>query len=172
MFDRRLDRDYLRAMCVASYWLSDMSWMLSGYAIRRAAESNLHNSYTRAIEEQNEDAADGARLWYILNICDQHLATLYGRPAILQGDPSMQEWQSFLDSPIATYEDKRLTSQVALLCILGSIRELFGPDKGQPIPRAYLHQISQFAKQLDNWIRHWGSAIGGESNVQRGIICF
>ncbi|KAI9172567.1 Transcriptional activator of proteases prtT [Paramyrothecium foliicola] len=162
MFDRRLDRDYLRAMCVASYWLSDMSWMLSGYAIRRAAESNLHNSYTRAIEDQNEDAADGARLWYILNICDQHLATLYGRPAILQGDPSMQDWQSFLESPLANNEDTRLVSQVALLCILGSIRELFGPDKGQPIPRAYLHQVAQFSKQLDNWIRHWSNSIGGQ----------
>ena len=36
MFDRSVNMDYLRALCVASYWLSDMSWMLSGYAIRRA----------------------------------------------------------------------------------------------------------------------------------------
>ncbi|TQN63754.1 Transcriptional activator of proteases prtT, partial [Colletotrichum shisoi] len=77
-----VNRDYLRATCVASYWLSDVSWMLSGYAIRRAAECNLHNSYAGAIEEKSEEAADGARLWYTLNICDQHLATLYGRRAI------------------------------------------------------------------------------------------
>lgn len=36
MFNRSVNLDYLRALCVASYWLSDMSWMLSGYAIRRA----------------------------------------------------------------------------------------------------------------------------------------
>nr|XP_036580014.1 C6 transcription factor [Colletotrichum truncatum]KAF6787770.1 C6 transcription factor [Colletotrichum truncatum] len=162
MFDRRVDRDYLRAMCVASYWLSDMSWMLSGYAIRRAAECNLHNSYTRAIEEKSEEAADGARLWYILNICDQHLATLYGRPAIVQDDSSMQQWESFLESPVSTEQDKRLASQVALLGIIGSIRELFGPDKGHPTPRAYIHQITQFNKQLDHWIKHWSETLPGK----------
>ena len=31
IFRRSVNRDYLRALCVASYWLSDMSWMLSGY---------------------------------------------------------------------------------------------------------------------------------------------
>ncbi|KAK1569622.1 uncharacterized protein LY79DRAFT_528382 [Colletotrichum navitas] len=159
MFDRRVNRDYLRAMCVASYWLSDMSWMLSGYAIRRAAECNLHNSYIRTIEEKSEEAADDARLWYILNICDQHLATLYGRPAIVQEDSSMQQWESFLESPVSTEEDKRLTSQVALLGIIGSIRELFGPDKGRPTPRAYVHQIAHFNKQLDQWIKHWSDAL-------------
>ncbi|KZL78431.1 hypothetical protein CT0861_04027 [Colletotrichum tofieldiae] len=159
MFDRRVNRDYLRAMCVASYWLSDMSWMLSGYAIRRATECNLHNSYTQAIDEKNEEAADGARLWYILNICDQHLATLYGRPAIVQEDSSMQQWGSFLESSVSTEEDKRLASQVALLEIIGSIRELFGPDKGQPTPRAYVHQITHFNKQLDHWIKHWSEAL-------------
>lgn len=161
MFDRRVNRDYLRAMCVAAYWLSDMSWMLSGYAIRRAAECNLHNSYSRAIEEKSEEAADGARIWYILNICDQHLATLYGRPAIVQEDSSMQQWESFLESPVSTDEDKRLASQVALLGIIGSIRELFGPDKGQPTPRAYVHQISHFNKQLDHWIKHWSETLPG-----------
>lgn len=161
MFDRRgVDRDYLRAMCVAAYWLSDMSWLLSGYAIRRAAEVNLHNSFRRAIDESSEEAADGARLWYILNICDGHLATLYGRPSILQGDPSMQEWQEFLDAPISGgEEDRRLLSQIALLGILGSIRALFGPDRSLPVPRAYLHQISHFAKQLDFWIKQWTSTI-------------
>ncbi|KAF9878706.1 C6 transcription factor [Colletotrichum karsti] len=163
MFDRRVDRDYLRAMCVASYWLSDVSWMLSGYAIRRAAECNLHNSYTRAIEDKSEEAADGARLWYILNICDQHLATLYGRPAIVQEDSSMQKWEAFLASPVANEQDKRLSSQVALLGIIGSIRELFGPDKGQPTPRAYVHQITQFNKELDHWLNHWLGTIPEES---------
>ncbi|KAL2884473.1 hypothetical protein SGCOL_000421 [Colletotrichum sp. CLE4] len=172
MFDRRVNRDYLRAMCVASYWLSDMSWMLSGYAIRRAAECNLHNSYTRAIQEKSEEAADGARLWYILNICDQHLATLYGRPAIVQEDSSMQQWESFLQSPISTEEDKRLASQVALLGIIGSIRELFGPDKGQPTPRAYVHQITHFNKELDHWIKLWSETLSGRFPRKGALLHF
>lgn len=162
MFERRVDRDYLRAMCVASYWLSDMSWMLSGYAIRRAAECNLHSSHGKVIIEQTEEAADCARLWYILYICDQHLATLYGRPSIVQEDSSIQGWESFLESPVASNEDKRLASQVTLLSILRSIRELFGPDKGDAIPRVYLNQIAHFNRQLDQWIGHWSSALNGE----------
>ena len=162
MFDRRVDRDYLRAMCIASYWLSDMSWMLSGYAIRRAAECNLHNSHSRVIAEQNEEAVDCARLWYILYICDQHLATLYGRPSIVQEDSSISGWESFLKSPVANDEDKRLASQVSLLGILRSMRDLFGPDKGEPIPRVYLNQIAHFNRQLDQWIGHWSGTLQGK----------
>lgn len=162
MFERRIDRDYLRAMCVASYWLSDLSWMLSGYAIRRAAECNLHNSYSQAIKGQSQDAADCARLWYILYICDQHLATLYGRPSIVQEDPSIQGWEKFLESPVATEEDKRLTGQVALVSILRNIRDLFGSDKGEPIPRVYLNHILQFRRQLDQWYDRWLKELPGE----------
>ena len=36
MFERKIDMEYLRALVLGSYWLSDISWTLSGYAIRRA----------------------------------------------------------------------------------------------------------------------------------------
>jgi hypothetical protein len=162
MFERRIDRDYLRAMCIASYWLSDLSWMLSGYAIRRAAECNLHNSYNQAIKEQSQEAADCARLWYILYICDQHLATLYGRPSIVQEDSSIQGWEQFLKSPVANEEDKRLTGQVMLVSILRNIRELFGTDKGEPVPRVYLNHILQFRRQLDQWYTRWMKDLPGK----------
>lgn len=170
MFERRVDRDYLRAMCVASYWLSDMSWMLSGYAIRRAAECNLHTSHARLLNDPSEEAADCARLWYILYICDQHLATLYGRPSIVQEDASIQGWEAFLASPVSNDEDKRLASQVALLGILRSIRELFGPDNGQPIPRVYLNQIAHFNRQLDQWIGHWSNTLLGTSTLTPQLL--
>ena len=165
MFERRIDRDYLRAMCIASYWLSDLSWMLSGYAIRRAAECNLHNSYNQAIKEQSQEAADCARLWYILYICDQHLATLYGRPSIVQEDSSIQGWEQFLKSPVANEEDKRLTGQVVLVSILRNIRELFGTDKGEPVPRVYLNHILQFRRQLDQWYTRWMKDLPGELTI-------
>lgn len=159
IFERRIDRDYLRAMCVASYWLSDLSWMLSGYAIRRAAEFNLQESYDRAIEDQSEEDADCARLWYSLYVCDQHLATLYGRPSIVQEDSSIQGWEAFLQSKVATEEDQRLLSQVASVSILRNIRELFSVDKRKPIPRMYLNHISQFRRQLDQWFDHWSGEL-------------
>ena len=162
MFDRCTSRDYLRAMCVASWWLGDISWMISGHAIRRASECNLHNQLGQAAEKQDEDAADGARLWLILRVCDQRLATLHGRPALMHEDPSPAEIESFLQSPLSSPQDSRLMGQVALLSIFKSIRELFGPDKGKPIHRAYLHQVAHFNKQLDNWLDHWSNIVSGK----------
>lgn len=114
IFSRQIDRDYLRAMCIASYWLSDMSWTLSGYGIRRAAELNLSRFHHRAIVEEDADAVDSVRIWYLLYICDQHLSTLYGRQPIIQNDPAVQGWDVFVQRPAATDEDRRLASQVAL----------------------------------------------------------
>lgn len=65
IFSHRINHDYLRAMCIASYWLSDMNWMLSGYAIRRAAELDLTSHYQRAITDGNEESAELVRLWYV-----------------------------------------------------------------------------------------------------------
>ncbi|KAG5778352.1 hypothetical protein H9Q73_007970 [Fusarium xylarioides] len=114
IFERRLSRDYLRALCIGCYWLSDLSWMLSGHAIRRAAEFDLHNSYDRAIEKASTEDAQCARIWYILCVCDQQLATQYGRPSIVQEDPSTQGATDFLHCAVSHEEDRRLLSQVTV----------------------------------------------------------
>jgi hypothetical protein len=163
MFERLINRDYLRAMCVASYWLSDISWMLSGYAIRRAAE--LRNSYRQAINACRQEAADYARLWYVLYICDQHLATLYGRPSIIQEDSSDQGWGYFLGPGVATDEDKRLIGQVALMGILRGIQELFGDNKDEAIPQEHISHISHFRRQLDQWYDQWTKELPGLSRL-------
>ncbi|KAJ9668346.1 Histidine protein methyltransferase 1 [Coniosporium apollinis] len=159
MFDRRIDRDHLRAMCIGSYWLSDISWTLSGYAIRRATEVNLNANYRRAIAESNEDAADCMRLWYTLYICDQHLSILYGRPSIIREDFSIQGWETLLRALWVTDSDRRLISQAALLIIMRNVQELFGPDTGSPVPSAYAAQIVNFSRQLDQWVGHWSTNI-------------
>ncbi|KAK9784531.1 hypothetical protein SCARD494_12786 [Seiridium cardinale] len=150
MFNRRINRDYLRAMCIASYWLSEINWTVSGYAIRRATEFNMTNHYNRVIREGNEESADFIRLWYILYICDQHLSTLYGRQSIIREDYTIQNWATFIQSPVTTDEDKRLASQVALLNIIQSIRDLFGPDVGEPVPQVYSIQILSFGRQTSS----------------------
>ncbi|KAF5563557.1 transcriptional activator of proteases prtT [Fusarium napiforme] len=155
MLQRQGDRDYFRALSIASYWLSDLSWTLSGHAIRRAAECNIHNSYSLAIKDRSEEAMDSARIWSILYICDQHLAILYDRPAIIQDDWLTQDWEGILNCPLATDQDERLMSQVELMGILRNIRRLFGPDKGEEIPRLYLSQIGHYHRQLDQWITKW-----------------
>ncbi|KAF5025680.1 hypothetical protein F66182_2286 [Fusarium sp. NRRL 66182] len=140
IFERRLSKDYLRALCIGSYWLSDLSWMLSGHAIRRASEFDLHNSYDRAIEKSSTDDAECARIWYILCVCDQQLATLYGRPSIVQEDASTQVATEFLHCAVSNDEDQRLLSQATVVSILKGIRESFSThkaSKGKPIPQQW-----------------------------------
>lgn len=170
MLQRSGDRDYFRALSIASYWLSDLSWTLSGHAIRRATECNVHNSFSRAIKEQTEDAIDYARIWSILFICDQHLAILYDRPAIIQDEWSTQDWEGFLQAPFATAQDERLMSQVELMGVVRSVRQLFGPDKGEMIPRVYVSQIGHYNRQLDQWIAKWTTRLPGKCLVCR-ILC-
>jgi hypothetical protein len=152
MFDRRMDQDCMRAMCIASYWLHDLSWMLSGYAIRRAMELNLSSSYQQVLRAKDEEAMNNVRIWYVLYICDRHLSILYGRPSIVRDDVSVNGWEEILRSPMCTESDKRLVSQMALLVIMGNARELFGPDTGEPIPIAFAPQFEKFSRQIDHWV--------------------
>lgn len=65
--------DDLRALCIAAFWLADVSWKLSGYAVRIATELNLHQSYRKAVQGSPEHK-EQARLWYILYVCTSTLS--------------------------------------------------------------------------------------------------
>ncbi|KAK8048997.1 hypothetical protein PG994_010727 [Apiospora phragmitis] len=151
--------DYLRALSIGAYWLSDISWILSGHAIRRASEFNISGLYRRVISEGNPDALDYIRIWYILYISDRHLSTLFGRSPVIRDDLTVQGWEEFNECSATNEEDNRLASQVSLLNILHSIRDLFGPDNGEPISKVYVMQIAGFSRQLDQWLARWSSAI-------------
>lgn len=167
IFDRRVNRDHLRALCVASYWLSDISWTLSGMAIRRATEINLSGNYHRVLMEGGEDAADCLRLWYNLFVCDRNLSTLYSRQSLVCEDASIQGWEQFLKTSVATDHDKRLMSQVSLHLILTSIHELFGPDNGVMIPPAFSLQIAHYSRQLDHWVGVWSTTLKSQFPSRR-----
>ena len=161
ILERNINRDHLRALCVASYWLNDTSWVLSGVATRRATEFNVMGYYQRLGVEgtQSEDAADFIRVWYLIFICDQHLSTLYGRPCSGRQDAAITGWQAFTRRPSSTAGDQRLASQVALLMIVQEVRELFSsgnvPVAGSMSSSVILTQIKGFDRQLDDWINHW-----------------
>lgn len=159
MFDRRIDRDRMRALCVASYWLHDLSWTISGYAIRRAMEINLSSSYQRVLATGDEDSMECIRLWYVLYICDRHLSILYGRPSIVKDDTSITGWEALMRTSAFTEADKRLVSQMALLIIMGNARELFGPDNGEPVPKAFAPQLTSFSRQIDHWMGFWSTEL-------------
>ncbi|KAI8933494.1 hypothetical protein NX059_009232 [Plenodomus lindquistii] len=163
MFDRHMDQDSMRAMCIAAYWLHDLSWMISGYAIRRAMELNLSSNYHRVLKSNNEDAMNNLRIWWVLYMCDRHLSILYGRPSIMRDDVSIAGWEKLITKPIFTESDKRLTSQMVLLIIMGNVRDLFGPDNGEPIPEAFAPKLMAFSLQLDHWIGFWSTELLSKS---------
>lgn len=68
MLDRHHTLDDLRALCIGAFWLADVSWKLSGYAVRIATERNLHQCYRKAIQGSPEHK-EQARLWYLLYVC-------------------------------------------------------------------------------------------------------
>lgn len=165
MFVRRMDQDSMRAMCIATYWLHDLSWMISGYAIRRAMEVNLGSNYQRVLANNNEDAMNNLRIWYVLYICDRHLSILYGRPSIVREDASIAGWEKLMTTSVFTESDKRLVSQMALLIIMGNVRELFGPDTGEPIPKAFAPKLMAFSLQIDHWMGFWSTELLSKTNM-------
>lgn len=164
VFDRRIDRDHLRALCIATYWLHDASWILSGVAARRAASFGIASQFRRLVERNDEDAADFVRIWYLIYICDQHLSTLYGRECTTREDAAVQGWELMVKAKTTTTGDLRLISQVALHTIIHNIRELFGSEADKPIPPVFLTQIKGFARQLDQWLGHWSTTFPGKAD--------
>jgi hypothetical protein len=59
--------DDIRALCIGAFWLADVSWKLSGYAVRIATERNLHQFFRKATQGSPEHI-EQARLWYLLYV--------------------------------------------------------------------------------------------------------
>lgn len=170
MFEKKIDIEYLRALVVGSYWLSDIGWTLSGYAIRRASEFHLKTCFHQIADSlkrpekysrnELEDARDGLRLLYVLYICDHHLSILYGRASIMRDNEHyVLGYESYLASSVASDIDKRVAAQVSLLLLMSQIRECLGPEdsSGVPLSESMLVQIKAFERDLDNWVLRWSN---------------
>jgi len=108
---------------------------------------------------------DCLRIWYILYICDHHLSILYGRPSIVREDATISGWEKLLKTSEFTESDKRLVSQMALLIIMSNVRELFGPDTGNPVPQAFAPQLTNFSRQIDQWMGYWSTELLSECSL-------
>lgn len=137
----KLDLEYVRALCISSFWLSDASRILSSDAVRRAADMRLHRSFEHVSVAASEGCSPGhasafsgqrdrVRLWYLIFISDHHLSVLHNRDPLLRNDMDISmHWEASLNRDQATVSDVRLVSQVALLLIMGQIRDLFGSEQ-------------------------------------------
>ncbi|KAL4866648.1 hypothetical protein BDV12DRAFT_172611 [Aspergillus spectabilis] len=164
MLDRHHTLDDLRALCIGAFWLADVSWKLSGYAVRIATERNLHQAYRKATLGSPEHK-EQARLWYLLYTLEHHFSIAYGRPPIIHEDHSITNHHTFILSPSVSQSDLRLHSQVDLFIILTKIYHAFGPDVDLEVPESELSKIDEFDTNLGEWRAAWLPRLAGSRYV-------
>ncbi|KAJ5548710.1 hypothetical protein N7513_005944 [Penicillium frequentans] len=156
--------DDIRALCIGAFWLADVSWKLSGYAVRIATERNLHQFYRKAIQGSPEHK-EQARLWYLLYTLEHHFSIAYGRPPIIHEDASITQHNIFTQSASVSQGDLRLHSQVDLFIILTHIYFAFGPDVDLEVPETEFPKIDQFDIDLGDWKSAWLPRLAGSRHV-------
>ncbi|KAH6620267.1 fungal-specific transcription factor-like protein [Boeremia exigua] len=146
--------DDIRALLLASFYLSNLSWKLSGAAVRNATEMNLHQSFNKLMRGQ-EDHRDKVRLWYVLYVCEHQLSIAYGRPPIIQEDIAIKNIEQFLDSPETKPGDIRLSAQVTLFKILTEAYIAYGSDPEQPLTEPDFQRLRMFNFAIEQWRLAW-----------------
>ncbi|KAH7363480.1 hypothetical protein B0T11DRAFT_329451 [Plectosphaerella cucumerina] len=164
MFQRYHTLDDVRGLCIGAFWLSDVSWKLSGLAVRIATELNLHRSAARALRDGAQDV-DEARLWYLLYVCDHHFSIAYGRPPVIPEDATIARHEAFLQLPGTGQADMRLHSQVAIFVILSRVYHTFGPDRSRLVANDEFESIRRYDADLFAWKRTWEPRLVPDPNI-------
>lgn len=151
--------DDLRALCIGAFWLADLSWKLSGYAVRIATELNLHQCYRKAIRGSPEHR-EQARLWYVLYTLEHHYSIAYGRPPIIHEDSAITNHKTWTSSSTTSQSDIRLHCQVDLFIILSRVYHFFGPDVDMEVPEGDVPMIDRFNADFDVWRAAWLPRLG------------
>ncbi|KAG5977410.1 hypothetical protein E4U55_006837, partial [Claviceps digitariae] len=154
VFERYHALDDVRGLCIGAFYLSDLSWKLSGLAVRIATELNLHQFCAMALRDRPEYVEE-ARLWYFLYVCDHHFSIAYGRPPVINEDSTLSCHENYLRLPGVTMSDHRLHSQVGVFIILSRIFNAFGPDRSRMIANDEFEILRRFDADLARWRDQW-----------------
>ncbi|KAL1616958.1 hypothetical protein SLS56_011226 [Neofusicoccum ribis] len=165
MFERYHSLDDVRALCIGAFYLSEVSWKLSGHAVRMATEMHLHTAFSKSVTG-SLDNIERARLWYLLYVCDHHFSLAYNRPPVIHEDESVIDHERFLALPTITNADLRLQSQVGVFKILSRVFSKFGHDSDRPIAMDDLPVIRRFNADLDEWKNNWESRLAPNQYIE------
>ncbi len=146
------------ALAIGAFYLPDVSWVLSGLAIRLATEQRMYASFDQVMKG-NAHEYERLRIWYLLYICDHHFSIAYGRPPSIYEQESIREWRRYLDHELHTDADMRMSTQVSLFVITSRIYDTFGTDVTQPLSRNDISRLRQFNEELDIWLGIWGNRL-------------
>lgn len=162
--------DDIRALCMGAFWLSELSWKLSGHAVRIATELGLHQSYQKLIRGHT-DQYERAQLWYLLYVCDHHFSIAYGRPPVMHEDVAIKNYETFLQSPMVVPGDIRLLAQVALFMILTEAYRMFGSDTEQAMTEEDFGQLRVYNVAVDQWRLLWQPRSGRYPPFRHLRVC-
>lgn len=167
--------DDIRALCLAAFYLPNLSWKLSGIAVRNAVEMNLHHSFQKMMRGC-EDQRGNVRLWYALYVCEHQFSIAYGRPPLIHPDAAINGVESFLDNHLATPGEVRLCAQVALFKILTEAYIAFGSDPEQPLTEPEFQQLRVFNFAIEQWRLGWqprsADSIAIGSYPSKGVVLY
>lgn len=147
-FSRRNSIDDVRALCVAAFWLSGISWTCIGAAVRIATEIQLHRSILKALSGDRTHYLR-TRVYYLVYVCDHHFSVAYGRPPMTREDDAIRASLAFLTSKHAVEDDARLVSQVQFWSVGSKIYDTFGVDVEKPMTLSMIEQLRRFSIELD-----------------------
>lgn len=167
--------DDIRAQALAAFYLSNLSWKLSGLAVRNAVEMNLHLSFQK-LSRGHEDQRDNVRLWYALYTCEHQSSIAYGRPPIIHEDVAIRNIEQFLDSPNTKPGDVRLCAQVSLFKILTEAYNTYGSDPEQPLTETDFHQLRLFNFAIEQWRISWQARSADSPSIgsypSKGVVLY
>jgi hypothetical protein len=191
-FDRFHTLEDVRALCIAAFWLPDLSWKLSGHCVRMATELNLHQAFYKAFYSPaallmatttkttttttttNTNTAasklehlERARLWYLLYVLDHHFSIAYGRPPVTAELQAIKEYDVFLNAPECTPSDRRVLSQVTLFIILSRAYNHFGLEAERLMDGddGTLTTHARFMEELDRWRYQFRHALNRDAHI-------
>ncbi|KAL2410582.1 Transcriptional activator of proteases prtT [Exophiala dermatitidis] len=167
--------DDVRALSLGAFYLSNLSWKLSGMAVRLAVEMNLHQSFQKRSRPQ-PNQHECVRLWYALYVCEHHFSIAYGRPPIIGDDMAVKNVEKFLESPEIVPGDVRLAAQVALFRILTEAYTEYGSDPEQPLGEQDFERLRVFNFAIEQWRLTWQARSADSVEVgsypSKGVVLY
>lgn len=172
---RNHNLDDVRALCLAAFYLPNLSWRLSGQAARMAAEMEIHQSFHKLMDDGDQRHAERVRLWYALFVCDHHMSIAYGRPSAMSStDAAIRGVERFINSPWSVPGDARISAQVALFQILSEAYVEYGSNQSQPLSEQDLDRLRRSNIAIEQWRYLWQprslDAAGIGSYPSKGVV--
>ncbi|KAK2749859.1 hypothetical protein FQN57_005274 [Myotisia sp. PD_48] len=153
LFRNNLGLEDIKALCLGSYWLGDMTWALSGLVLRKAIGMKYHTSHLSQPQTAKE-AFCRSQIWLLIYLSNEQISLLRGSPQC-SVDGRYINWKNHLSSPFSGENDLRLISHIDLLLLLSNVRQSFGVDPAKPIPAHTIPQLKDYLEQLDRWGKSW-----------------